>query len=398
MKRFLSSLLCAVLVLGILPAVSPPAWMQATSGTITPNKAVAYVGDYVTWNVAVEGGSGNFYVYYNVRIAGSLIVDDVYGDNEWSSSYLASTVGLYRAECYVYDKADNMPVSLVSSWTNVTLRPATTITSVKPLSGTSLKITWNPIPGASGYLVYRGASEAGPFNFIEMPTALSYTDTGLTPGTRYYYKVQTYNLFGVNFAPSGEFSATASGIPMNPAPAISKVEALSGTSLKLTWNKIAGATGYEVWRSTSKTGIYKLVKTTSALSFTNTYLKAGTRYFYKIRAYNLIGTEKVPSSNFSAIKAGVPLAKSAIISATGVSTSQIKLTWKKVTGATGYQVFRSTTAGGTYKLIKSTTALTYTAGGMLHAKTYYFKVRPYKRLYTTNYYGPLSGYKAGKTK
>ena len=398
MKRFLSALLCAVLLLGLLPAVSPPAWMQATSGTITPDKTAAYVGDYVTWNVTVEGGSGNFYVYFNIRINGSLLVDAVSGDNEWSSSYLASTVGNHRAECYVYDKADNMPVFLTSSWTSVSLRPAPNITGVQPLSGTSLKITWNAIPGASSYEVWRGESEDGAFIQLGNASATSYTDTGLTPGTRYFYKVRSYNLIGSSMTPSGEFSTAASGVPANPTPAITKVESLSGTSLKLSWGKVAGASGYEIWRRTGTTGDYKLIKTTTALSFTNTYLKAGTCYYFKIRAYTLIGTDKIPSSGFSGAKAGVPLAKSAILSAAGVSRTQIKLTLKKVTGATGYQIFRSTTPGGTYKSIKLTTALTYTAGGMLHAKTYYFKVRPYKAFGTAKYYGPLSAYRAGRTK
>lgn len=178
---------------------------------------------------------------------------------------------------------------------------------------------------------------------------------------------------------------------------VTSVEAVSGTSLKITWNKLPGASGYELCRSTSKTGTYKPVKSTTATTYTNTYLTAGTRYFYKVRAYTMEGGVKKYGS-FSAALGGVPLAKSAIVSAAGVSETQVKLTWKKVTGATGYQVFRSATAGGTYKLIKTTTALTYTAGGLQHAKTYYFKVRPYKKIYTNTYYGPLSAYRAGRTK
>ncbi len=182
-----------------------------------------------------------------------------------------------------------------------------------------------------------------------------------------------------------------------PKNQIVNIEATGATSLKLTWNRLSWVSGYELWRSASKTGTYKLVKSTTATTYTNTYLTAGTRYFYKVRTYTMEGGVKEYGS-FSAALSGVPLAKSAISSAVGTSTSQIKLTWKTVSGASGYQILRSTTAGGEYSVIKTTAALTYTAGGMQHAKTYYFKVRPYKQIGTVKYFGPLSGYKAGKTK
>ena len=318
MKRFLSALLCAILLLGLLPAVSPPAQM-ITSAVCSVNRTSAYIGDRITFECSdiLPEAHGNLWCGWTVKNGGGTEYDDL------------PMTFLYYTRFNYYPKA----------------------------AGT-----------------YTGS--------------ILINESGA-------------NTITVNSEPIS--------VKLRPATKITKVEAIGATSLKLTWNKIPGAAGYEVWRSTSKTTGYKLVKTTTALSFTNTSLKAGTRYYYKIRSYNMIAewvqhqvdTEtwsKCPSSAFSIPAAGVPLAKSAILSAVGVSRSQIKLTWKKVTGATGYQILRSATAGGVYKSIKLTTALTYTAGGMLHAKTYYFKVRPYKAFGTIKYYGPLSGYRNGRTK
>ena len=318
MKRFLSALLCAVLLLGLLPAVSPPAKM-ITSAVCSVNRTSAYIGDKIifTCSDVLPADHGTLWCGWTVKNGGVTEYDD-----------LPMTFYFYMSFPYY--------------------------------------------PKAAG----------------------TYTGSVLV------------NEYGVNTI---TVNSEPISVKLRPATKITKVEAMGSASLKLTWNKISGAAGYEVWRSTSKTTGYKLVKTTTALSFTNTFLKAGTRYFYKIRSYNMIAervqhqvdTEtwsKCPSSAFSVPAAAVPLAKSAIISAVGVSRTQVKLTWKKVAGATGYQILRSATPGGVYKSIKLTTALTYTAGGMLHAKTYYFKVRPYKQFGTVRYYGPLSGYKAGRTK
>jgi hypothetical protein len=184
---------------------------------------------------------------------------------------------------------------------------------------------------------------------------------------------------------------------LRPAPKITKIEAIGGTSLKLTWTKVTGAAGYEIYRSTSKTGTYTLVKTTTAVSFSNTFLKAGIQYFYKIRTYDTVAGVSFVSSNYSAIGAGVPLAKPTITSAKGISTSQIKLAWSKVISATGYQILRSSSATGIYTTIKKTTALSLIATGLRAGTTYYFKVIPYKTIGTTNYFGPVSRYKAGTT-
>ncbi len=180
-------------------------------------------------------------------------------------------------------------------------------------------------------------------------------------------------------------------------PVITGVEALSGAALKLTWSASPGADGCEVWYSTSKTNGYTLAKATTTLGFTKTYLSPGTRYFFKVRAYNLVGGDRVPSSAFSAPVTGVPLAKPVILSATATGVDRVKLVIAPVAGASGYRIYTSATAAGTYKLKLTTTASTVTVTGLKPGTSYYFKVRAYRRIYTTNYYGPLSAYKAMKT-
>ena len=308
MKRFLSSLLCAILLLGLLPLAGAPARMKIGDNPyIEAIKTTAKVGDVLYFSVFGEDtytGYSNILYSWNILV-GTHFEYPLSGYGQYSLDYIPREPGTYYAGVDLEDRFDK-------DWDFV----------------------WSP----------------------------------------------------------------AVVVSFRPAPKITTVEALGGTSLKITWNKTIGATGYWVERSTSRTTGYKLVKTTTATSFTNTYLKAGTRYYYRVRAYNIGITEKWPSSEYSAPVCGVPLAKSAIVSATGVSRTQVKLTWKKITGATGYQILRSATPGGVYKSIKLTTALTYTAGGMQHAKTYYFKVRPYKQFGTVRYYGPLSGYRSGRTR
>ena len=79
-------------------------------------------------------------------------------------------------------------------------------------------------------------------------------------------------------------------------------------------------------------------------------------------------------------------------------TKKATISWSKVTGASGYQIYMATSKTGTYTLIKSTTLLSYTKTGLTTGKTYYFKVRAYTTVNGKKVYGAYSTivYKAAK--
>jgi fibronectin type 3 domain-containing protein len=83
--------------------------------------------------------------------------------------------------------------------------------------------------------------------------------------------------------------------PVPAVPANLKAARLSSTSIKLTWSSVPGASGYELYRSTSSSGKYYFIKRTSSLYYTNSGLTKGKTYYYKLRAYRTVGTTKVYS-------------------------------------------------------------------------------------------------------
>ena len=85
--------------------------------------------------------------------------------------------------------------------------------------------------------------------------------------------------------------------------AISSVSRAGSGKLKITWKKVSGATGYQIYRSTQKNSGYRRIKNLSSKSssYTNSKLKNGKRYYYKIRAYKSIDG-KTYYGKFSNIK------------------------------------------------------------------------------------------------
>jgi len=175
-----------------------------------------------------------------------------------------------------------------------------------------------------------------------------------------------------------------------------KTKVVSATSAKISWGKVADATGYQVRRATSKNGTYKTVKTTTGTSFTNTGLTAGKTYYYKVRAYKTVDGKKIYGDYSSIVSVKPKPLKVTGVKATKAASGQAKISWSKQANVTGYQIRRATSKNGTYKNVGSTTNSTYTNKKLTPGKTYYYKVRAYKTVSGKRIYGAYSSIKSVK--
>ena len=236
-------------------------------------------------------------------------------------------------------------------------------TSGKPM------LTWNAVEGATSYRIYRSTSKGSGYSLLGTVTATSYTNTGAKAGTTYYYRVKACNDAGLSpysNIVSGKVKTVAQQKPSAPVVKIGH-SAASGKPM-LTWNAVSGATSYKVYRATSQNGTYSLLGTVTTTSYTNTGAKAGTTYYYKVKAVNSAG-----ESAFSNVVSG----KTTVTTLTmghSATSGKPQLTWKAVSGAASYRVYRATTKNGAYSVINTTKALTYTNVGAALGTTYYYKV------------------------
>lgn len=181
-----------------------------------------------------------------------------------------------------------------------------------------------------------------------------------------------------------------------------KASSSSYNSNKLSWNKVKGASGYEVLRATSKTGTYKLVKTItsgSTVSYTDTKLATGKTYYYKVRAYRTVDKKRVYSS-YSSIVSAKPVLKTPSVKLTSGS-KKATIKWEKISGASGYEVYRATSKSGKYSKIKTITknsTVSYVNSSLTKNKTYYYKVRAYRTVNGKKIYSSYSVAKSVKVK
>ena len=253
---------------------------------------------------------------------------------------------------------------------------------------TGILLNWTKASGADRYNVYRSDSKGGDYKYIEsvLGGQLTYEDKDVEEGKTYYYKIRAYKrVDGVVYY--GGYSGNE-GMTLLDTP---KLEASpsSGVTMKLKWDKVDGAYAYEIYRSTGTADNYTYVKTTTGTSTSDTKLTAGTRYYYQIRAYK----EKDGRTNYSKYKSdvAVTLATPTLSELTTTETG-ILLNWTKASGADRYNVYRSESRDGDYRYIESVLGgqLTYEDKDVEEGKTYYYKIRAYKRVDGVVYYGGYS--------
>ncbi|MDC0714521.1 glycoside hydrolase family 6 protein [Stigmatella sp. ncwal1] len=161
-------------------------------------------------------------------------------------------------------------------------------------------LRWTASLSATSYTVKRGTASNGPFATVTSVTGTTYAHTGLTNGTTYYFVVSASNSHGES-ANTSTVSATP-GNEVLPAPTSLLATATSSSQINLSWTGAAGATGYNIYRSTSPnvaTTATNKVGNRSTASFTDTGLLPNTAYYYKVTAFNA-SLESAASSEVSA--------------------------------------------------------------------------------------------------
>lgn len=192
--------------------------------------------------------------------------------------------------------------------------------------------------------------------------------------------------------------------PTTPkAPTSVKVSKKSYNSVSVRWAKVAGVTGYVVYRYDAKTGKYVQVKKLAgagAVSYTNTGLKTGTKYTYRIKAYNE-KNGRIAYSNYSEGQAVTPTLSKPTLTKAAAGKRNITIKWKKVAGANGYKVYRATRKNGKYKpvkTIKKGSTVSYKNKKLKKGKKYYYKIKAYRVVDKKNVYSSFSSIRYAKVK
>lgn len=285
----------------------------------------------------------------------------------------------------------------IGNSTNSNEANATTDTSVAPVpnaptglsavavSEANIALSWsdNSIDETNFVLQRSLSSGTGFVTIVTLNAdATSYTDSGLTASTTYYYRVYATNN-AANSANSNEVSATtdAPAITIPNAPSGLSAVTVSESSISLSWSDNSlNESNFVLQRSLSSGAGFVTIATLSAnvKDYADNGLSASTTYYYRVYAKNSAGNSansNETSATTDAPAIAVPNAPSNL-SAVATSEANISLSWISTsTVESSTIVQRSVSSGTGFATIASLTGvISYTDSGLTASTTYYYRV------------------------
>lgn len=271
-----------------------------------------------------------------------------------------------------------------------------TITGINKYSGTR-KVTFKITPQQLGRAtVAKIADQSYNGKKKEPKVTVKSGNITLKKGTDYttvYVNSTKPGKASVIIKGKGNFTGTQTLNYNIVVPKVTGVKAAkyTDTSITFSWKKNSVASGFEIYNSKNKR-VARVMKKT-ATKATVSKLKAGSTGTFRIRAIVNTGGQYYFGA-FTKIKASTGPKATTISSLTSRKSKQAVVKWKKVSGATQYEVYRSTSAKGKYKKIATTKKTSYTDKKATGGKKYYYKIRVCKTISKKNYYSDYSSAKS----
>jgi fibronectin type 3 domain-containing protein len=258
---------------------------------------------------------------------------------DWSVGSAAAP-GVYTVEIGVYDSTGTTNYYWNPQALLITVgAPPATPTGLTATGGNArVTLNWTASNGATSYSVYRGTTPSGESTtpIITGITGTIFTDTTVTNGTTYYYKVAAVNSEGVSTL-SNEASATPE--PPTPSAPIGLTATAGNASVALSWTAADGNTSYNIYRGTTAGGESTTAIATgiATASYTDSGLTNGTTYYYEVASVNASGTSGM--SNEASATPKAPVSPTFTLSATtpgAISAGSSATSTVTVSTTTGY--------------------------------------------------------------
>jgi len=354
---------------GISPLSSEVSATPQVPAPAAPTNLIATAGNAqvsLTWTAS--SGAASYNIYRSTTSGAETLLASAVSSTSYSDSSVSNGTTYYYKVAAV-NAGGTSPLSSEVSATPQVPAPAAPTNLTASAGNAQVSLTWTASSGATTYNVYRSTTSGAETLLASAVSSTSYADSSVTNGTTYYYKVAAVNAGGTSPL-SSEVSATPQ-VAAPPAPT-NLVATAGNAQVSLTWTASSGATSYNIYRATTSGTETLLQSGVSSTTFTDSSVTNGTTYYYKVAAVNAGGTSPLSSEVSATPQVAAPAAPTNLTATAG--NAQVSLTWTTSSGATSYNIYRSTTSGAETLLASGVSSTSYTDSSVSNGTTYYYKV------------------------
>ena len=335
----------------------------------------------LTWNKVIGAEGYIVYKYDELKKTWVRLIKTSSASTTYTVSDLSNATS-YRFAVKAYKTVGGKEVTSTSFPTVSAITALPTVSGFKTaaVSGEAVRLTWNKVGSADGYILYKYDNAKKTWVRVAKTETASntYTISKLSNATSYRFAVKAYKTVGGKEVTSTSFP-TVSTSTVLPTVTGFKTSAVSGESVRLTWNKVGSADGYILYKyDIAKKTWVRVAKTeTISNTYTVSELSNATPYRFAVKAYKTVGGREVTSASFPTVSTTTVLSN--VVNKTAiVGKNSVKLAWNKVGNADGYIVYSYDNAKKTWIRTVKTTSLNYTYKNLSSNTSYKFTVKAYK--------------------
>lgn len=237
-----------------------------------------------------------------------------------------------------------------------------------------VQLKWQELPGMETYRLYRKASGQSSWSILKDVSGTSYMDTTAQSGKRYSYMVKAYKKTSAGTVWSDYDSTGLSVLYLaTPEPATLSI---ASNGMKITWNKVTGATGYRVYRI-NENGELQRLKDIATNTCTDTTVKPGDSVTYTVRAYRKENGVTYWGSYNKTGSSAVYMEK-AELNTVQATVEGIQLSWDAIEGADTYRLYRQEEGQG-LKILKDVAGTEYLDTTAQSGKRYTYVLKAYQK-------------------
>lgn len=282
-------------ILAVVLANDPPtvSVTAPSSGAVVPVSA----GTTFSASAASEGTITQVQFYVGATLLATVT------SPPYATTWIPSSAGSYTLTAKVTDDEGQVTTSAGVTVSADNPPAAPSGLSATTTSTSQINLAWTDnSSNETGFKIERKTGSGGTYTQVALTSSnvTSYSDTGLTNGTAYYYRIRATNGAGDSSYTSEVTATTLFSIPT--APSGLTATATSSSAINLTWtDNSSNETGFKIERKIGSGGSYIQIATPAANTtiYNDTSLTSGTTYYYRVRATNSGGDSSYSSEAYA---------------------------------------------------------------------------------------------------